>query len=75
MTGHLSRDVHNGLGLEDAEGGRWRALAALPLITIIPVLLFAIATVIYLTEQQQRALEREIIHVARQSIQATDLRS
>jgi two-component sensor histidine kinase/PAS domain-containing protein len=55
-----------------AEKGRWGAVLALPLITILPVLLFAIATVAYLTQQQQHTLEREILQIARQSSQAAD---
>ncbi len=60
------------LDLVVSERARWRAIVTLPLIATIPVLLFAIATVVFLTQQQQRALEHDLVQVARQSIQAAD---
>ena len=52
---------------------RWRTILALPLVSALPVLLFAAAVFVFLTQAQQSAVEREILQVARYAGQAGDL--
>ena len=52
---------------------RRRTLLALPLVSALPVVLFAAAVFAFLTQAQQRAVEREILQVARYGSQAGDL--
>ena len=50
-----------------------RSLLALPLIVVLPVLVFAVAAFSYLTGERQRALENGIVQTARHAIQTSDL--
>lgn len=52
---------------------RRRTILALPLLSALPVLVFAIIVFVFLQQAQQRALERGILQLARYSSQAGDL--
>lgn len=68
------------LTVEDQTGGspalrpeRRRAIFLLPLVSALPVIVFAVSVFAYLSQAQQRALEGEILQLARYSSQAGDL--
>ena len=56
-----------------ARPARRRTILALPLLSALPVLFFAIAVFAFLQQAQQRELERGILQLARYSSQAGDL--
>jgi two-component sensor histidine kinase/PAS domain-containing protein len=50
-----------------------RALAALPLVAALPVVVFAIIVVVLFDREQRRAVESQLVHYARTSVQTADL--
>ena len=71
----LSTPIESGEtgGPQAIKPARWRPIVALPVLSALPVLVFAAAVFVYLQQAQQRALESEILQLARYSRQASDL--
>lgn len=50
-----------------------RALVALPLVAALPVVVFAVIVVVLFDREQRRAVESQLVHFARASVQTADL--